>query len=197
MSRAAIATRPVKYVPERPSRTPVPSTLVGPRSGTYGEPFGVLLIEDNDDEVVVIQHTLKRAGLTDDPHVVRDGRAALDVLLGPNNSAVAAPPFTHVPDVILLDLGLPKLSGLIVLRRIKEDARVSDVPVVVLSGADDEGMAQTCMNLGANMYIVKPISYVHVMNIIVAVEKHWLAVENFHRFDVQWRERIAASDACL
>ncbi len=197
MSRAAIATRPVKYVPERPSRTPVPSTSVGPRSGTYGKPFGVLLVEDNDDEVVVIQHALKRAGLSDGPHVVRDGRAALDVLLGPSRYASPVPPQNEVPDVILLDLGLPKVSGLIVLQRIKENARVSEVPVVVLSGVDDEGMAQTCMNLGADMYIVKPISYLHVMNIIVAVEKHWLAVENFRGFDVQWRERIAASDARL
>ena len=197
MPATTTATRPVRYVQEPLSRTPASTTSLAPLSRSWGEPFGVLLVEDNDDEIVVVQHTLKRAGLTDGPHVVRDGRAALDVLLGPNGCAAAAPPLTDVPDVILLDLGLPKLSGLIVLRRIKEDARISDVPVVVLSGADDEGMAQTCMNLGADMYIVKPISYVHVMNIIVAVEKHWLAVENFRGFDAQWSERIAASDTCL
>ncbi|MHB8377102.1 MAG: response regulator [Dehalococcoidia bacterium] len=195
MPATATTTRPVRYVAEPPPRTPVATTSVAPLPRSWGEPFGVLLVEDNADEIVVVQHTLKRAGLTDRPHVVRDGRAALDVLLGPNCYAAAAPPLTEVPDVVLLDLGLPKISGLNVLRRIKEHARVSDIPVVVLSGADDEGTAQMCMNLGANMYIVKPISCVHVMNIIVAVQKHWLAVENFRWFDIEWRERLAASDA--
>ena len=64
------------------------------------------------------------------------------------------------------------------LRRI-ENARIADIPGVVASGAEDEEMAQVCMNLGAAMYIVKPISFVHVMNVIVSVEKHWLAAENF------------------
>ena len=192
MSAVATATRPVSHVSEEPWPAPAEMTTGVPPSRSWGEPFGVLLIEDNDDEVVVAQHTLKRAGLTDRPHVVRDGRAALDVLLGPNRYAVAESPLADVPDVILLDLGLPKVSGLNVLRRIKENARVADIPVVVLSGADDEGMVQVCMNLGANMYLIKPISYVHVMNIIVAVQKHWLAMENFRGFDVAWSTRRAA-----
>jgi CheY-like chemotaxis protein len=173
-------------VEERPARTPTPATAVAPLSRSWGEPFGVLLVEDNDDEIVMVQRTLKRGGLTDRPQVARDGRAALDVLLGPNRFSPATSPIAEVPDVILLDLGLPKISGLNVLRRLKENARVSDIPVVVLSAADDEGTAQVCMNLGANMYIVKPISGVQVMNIIVAVQKHWLAVENFRAFDIEW-----------
>jgi two-component system response regulator len=188
---AIAATRPVRYVPEPPGLTPLPAAVaLPPRS--WGEPFNVLLIEDNDDEIVMVQHTLKRAGLTDRPHVVRDGRAALDVLLGPNRFAAIASPLADVPDVILLDLGLPRISGLSVLGQIKETPRVADIPVVVLSGADNEGTAQVCMDLGANMYIVKPISYVHVMNIIVAVQKHWLAAENLRGFDVQWNERTVA-----
>lgn len=192
MSATATATRPVRYVPERATRAPVPTTSVSPLPRSWGEPFGVLLVEDNDDEIVMVQHTLKRAGLTDRPLVVRDGRAALDVLLGPSRYAAAPSPLADVPDVILLDLGLPKISGLNVLRRVKENARISDVPVVVLSGADDEETAQVCMNLGATMYIVKPISYVHVMNLIVAVQKHWLAAESFRGFAVEWNERRAA-----
>ncbi len=187
----ATATRPVRYVPEPPSLTPAPASVAS-HFRSWGEPFGVLLVEDNDDEIVMVQHTLKRAGLTDRPHVVRDGRAALDVLLGPNRFAAASSPLADVPDVILLDLGLPKISGLNVLRQIKENARVADIPVVVLSGADNEGTAQVCMNLGANMYIVKPISYVQVMNIIVAVQKHWLAAENLRGLDVSWSERTIA-----
>jgi two-component system response regulator len=163
-----------------------------PLSWAWGEPFGVLLVEDNDDEIVMVQHALKRAGLTDRPYVVQDGRAALDLLLGPNRYEAASAPLAEVPDVILLDLGLPKVSGLEVLRQIKKNARVSDVPVIVLSGANDEGTANACMNLGATMYIIKPISYVQVMNVIVAVQKHWLATENFRRFDVEWNERRAA-----
>lgn len=158
---------------------------------TWSEPFAVLLVEDNDDEVVMVQRTLKRGGLTDHPHVARDGRVALDILLGPNRFAAATSPL-DAPDVILLDLGLPKVSGLNVLRRIKENVRVADIPVVVLSGSDDEAMAQVCMNLGANMYITKPISLMHVMNVIVAVHNHWLATDNFRKFEVEWSQRRAA-----
>jgi hypothetical protein len=194
MSAAATATavREIRYVPEPPTRTPFTMTSVAPRSILWNEPFDVLLVEDNEDEIVMVQHTLKRAGLTDRPHVVRDGRAALDLLLGPRRYAAASSPLAEVPDVILLDLGLPKVSGLDVLRRIKENARLSDIPVVVLSGSDDEETAHVCMDLGANMYILKPISYVQVMNVIVAVQKHWLAAENFRTFDIQWSDRRAA-----
>lgn len=188
----ATVTRPIRYVLERPGRTPVPATSVAPLSRSWGKPFEVLLVEDNDDDIVMVRHTLKRAGLTDRPLVVRDGRAALDLLLGPSCYAAAPSPLAEVPDVVLLDLGLPKISGLDVLRRIKENARISDIPVVVLSGTDDEGTAHVCMELGANMYIIKPISYVQVMNVIVAVQKHWLAAENFRRFDMKWSERRAA-----
>lgn len=185
------ATRPVRIIPEpRVSTLAPPASL--PPAKTWDGPFGVILVEDNEDEIVSIQRTLKRAGLTDRPHVVRDGRAALDMLLGPSLNNAAVPPVVDVPDVILLDIGLPRVSGLDVLRRVKEDVRVADIPVIVLSGADDEATAQVCMNLGANMYIVKPISSVQVMNIIVAVEKHWLAAENFDAFDLNWRERRAA-----
>lgn len=178
----ANARRPVRYVAEPAIRIATPMPLAAPGSRSWGEPFEVLLVEDNDDEILMLQRTLKRAGLTDRPHVVRDGRAALDALLGSNSYAAAPSPLTDVPDVIVLDLGLPRISGLDVLRRIKESAGVSDIPVVVVSGSDDEGTARVCMDLGANMYIVKPISYVQVMNVIVAVQKHWLAVENLRGF---------------
>jgi DNA-binding response OmpR family regulator len=97
-----------------------------------------------------------------------------------------------VPDVILLDLAIPKISGLDVLQRIKGNSRISDVPVVVLSGTGDEVVAQVCMDLGASMYIVKPISEVHVMNVIVAIQRHWLASENFRRWTIERSERRAA-----
>jgi CheY-like chemotaxis protein len=192
MPSTETATRSVRYV----SHTRTNTSAVPPADGTFttfwGGPFGVLLIEDSDDEIMMVQRTLKRAGLTDNPHVVRDGRAALDMLLGPPGYVVAPSALAEVPDVILLDLGLPKISGLSVLRKIKGNARSADIPVVVLSGADDEGMAQVCMDLGANMYLTKPLSYVEVMNIIVAIQKHWLAAESFRSWTVELSERRAA-----
>ncbi len=185
-------TRAVRYVAERLSDPWAPATEVEPRSPSSGEPFEVLLVEDNDDEIMMVQRMMKRAGLTDVPHVVRDGLAALELLLGPRRYPAASSAITDVPDVILLDLGLPKVSGLNVLRRIKDNARVADIPVVVLSGAEDEEMAQVCMDLGASMYIIKPLSYVQVMNVIVAVQKHWLAAENFRQFEMGWSERRVA-----
>jgi two-component system response regulator len=152
----------------------------------------VLLVEDDDDEIVMITHTLKRAGLSDRPHIVRDGRAALDVLLGPSGRAARTSPLAETPDVVLLDLGLPEISGLELLRRIKANVRVADIPVVVLSGADDDLTARVCMDLGASMYIIKPVSYAQVMNIIVAVQKHWMATEQFNALGLEWRARSVA-----
>ncbi len=193
MPATTTMSRPIRYVPEPPGTTPAPATRVAPLSTSWGEPFGVLLVEDNDDEVVMVQHTLKRAGLTDRPHVVRDGRAALEVLLGPDHFLRAPSPLAETPDVVLLDLGLPQLSGLSVLRRVKENARTADIPVIVISGADDEETARVCMNLGATMYLVKPISFLEVMNVIVAVQQHWLAAENFRRLELRWSDSRIAS----
>jgi CheY-like chemotaxis protein len=187
-TRVTTAIRPIRYVPEPPRR--IPTTAVAARPLSCGQPFDVLLVEDDDDEILIVQRTMRRAGLTDEARVVRDGRTALDLLLGPN--AYAASPLVEVPDVVVLDLGLPRVSGLDVLRRLKENALVADIPVVVLSGANDEGTARTCMNLGASMYLVKPISHVEAMNVVVAVHEHWLAVENFSRFDAAWEKWRAA-----
>jgi two-component system response regulator len=192
MPASTVATRRVRYVPEPIEDTLTSGVRVPSRYGTPGEPFEVLLVEDDDDEIVLVEHTLKRAGLTDRPHVVRDGRAALDVLLGPSRYAPFRSPLADAPDVILLDLALPKISGINVLQRIKSNARISDIPVVVLSGNGDEVMAQVCMDLGASMYIIKPISEVHVMNVIVAIQRHWLASENFRRWTIERSERRAA-----
>jgi two-component system response regulator len=144
----------------------------------WGGPFGVLLVEDNDDDIVITERTLARGGLTDNPRIARDGKSALELLVGAraaqSHAAIGA-----LPDVVLLDLGLPRVSGLDVLRKLKEHPRAADVPIVMLSGADDEGTAQVCMSLGSTMYVVKPLTALDVMNVIVAIQKHWLAIENF------------------
>lgn len=188
----ARTTRPVRYIPEPPPRSPAVVPAAATDSKSWPDPFNVLLVEDNDDEITIVQRTLKRAGLTDSPHVARDGRTALQTLMGQSPGALEPSPLTGVPDVVLLDIGLPDVSGLIVLRRIKDHDYLADVPVVMLSGADNDRLARVCMDLGANMYIVKPFSYVQAMNVIVAVQKHWLAAENFRRMAAQWSELRAA-----
>src|SRR5687767_14754774 len=112
----------------------------------------VLLVEDNDDDVALTLHALNRSHLSNDVVVARDGREALEYL----NSAAEQ---DDLPVVVLLDLRLPKIDGLSVLRRIREDERTRDLPVIIMtSSQDDEDRLQSKM-WGASAFMVKPGNY--------------------------------------
>ena len=113
----------------------------------------ILLVEDSPDEAYLIGECFTEAKIDHTLHNVEDGASAVEFLhkRGDHKSAPR-------PDLILLDLNLPKLSGLDVLLQIKEDPDLRRIPVVILSGARDEAVKRECLDLHANCYFTKPFS---------------------------------------
>jgi CheY-like chemotaxis protein len=145
------------------------------------KPFEILLVEDNDDDVAIAQRALAKSGMPSHLRVAKDGQEALDVLLRRGPSADAGDETTRLPDVILLDLGLPVVSGLDVLRRVKANPALRHIPVVVLTGSADEELLRLCMELGTNMYLVKPMALADAMNIVVGMQRRSLALDQLNQ----------------
>lgn len=120
-------------------------------------PVEILLVEDNPNDVELTLHALKRNHLTNRVHIVRDGAEALDFLFGSGSSLDR--PIQETPRVILLDLKLPKVDGLEVLRRVKGDPRTRMIPIVVLTSSREERDVVESYRLGVNSYIIKPVDF--------------------------------------
>lgn len=118
--------------------------------------FSVVLAEDDEGHATLVRRNLKRAGVESDPIHVRDGQEVLDYIY-------RRAPWTHRGRhdslVLLLDLNMPRLGGLEVLRRIKTDTELSRIPVFVLTTTDDPIELDRCYALGASACIVKPVDY--------------------------------------
>jgi len=125
--------------------------------GRPGESVDILMVEDNRDDVELTLDAFKKARITNTVQIVRDGRQALDYLFCTGNYARRKK--TENPHLVLLDLGLPKVSGLEVLRRLKADPRTRSIPVIVLTASHDSKELAECMLLGAETYIVKPVDF--------------------------------------
>lgn len=135
-------------------------------------PVEILLVEDNPDDVELTLRALERNHLLNRVEVVRDGAEALDYLLreGPFTDR----PAEDGPKVILLDLKLPKVDGLEVLRRIKSDDRTRILPVVILTSSAEEPDIARCYELGANSYIVKPVDFSRFAEAVRSLGLYWL-----------------------
>lgn len=109
--------------------------------------FKLLLVEDNRDDEFLAMVALKRVGI-ENVTVAYDGEKAIDMLFGKNRL---------VPDLIILDLRLPKIDGLQVLQRIREDSTTKSIPVLIVTSSDDPGDKVFCRNLGAIAILCKPL----------------------------------------
>jgi len=125
----------------------------------------ILLVEDNPRDEELTLHSLRRHNVTNKIHVVRDGQEALDYLFGGE---------TSTPRVILLDLKLPKVDGLDVLRRVKGDDRTRDIPVVVLTSSREERDLAEAYKLGVNSYVVKPVNFERFADAVRQLGLYWL-----------------------
>ena len=132
----------------------------------------ILLVEDNPSDAELTMRALKKAHVTNDVHVVRDGAEALEFLFG--EGAYAARAGSALPRVVLLDLKLPKVDGLEVLRRVKADERTKLIPVVVLTSSREESDLVASYHLGANSYIVKPVDSDKFFEAVHQVGLYWL-----------------------
>lgn len=114
----------------------------------------IVMIEDDEGHARLIEKNLRRAGISNDVQHFADGTSALTYLFEHENG-----PALNGPALILLDLNLPDMSGTDILAKIKSDQRLHRTPVVVLTTTDDQREIDRCYDLGANVYITKPVNY--------------------------------------
>jgi len=124
----------------------------------------ILVVEDNPEDLEMMMHALKRNKLANRIHVARDGAEALEFLADKS----------HLPKVVLLDLKLPKVSGIEVLESIREDERTRVLPVVVLTSSREEPDVRRCYELGVNSYIVKPVDFDAFVKAVAEVGLYWM-----------------------
>lgn len=133
----------------------------------------ILYVEDDPADVKLAIEGLRH--VTNRIHVVRDGLAALNFLFGTGEHALRKP--WHHPNLVLLDLGLPKIGGLEVLRRIKADPRTADIPVIVLTASQRDRDLQQSKQLGVEGYIVKPVDLQNLSRVTPELNLHWALVK--------------------
>jgi two-component system response regulator len=137
-------------------------------------PIEILLVEDNLDDLELTLHSLRKENLANHIHVARDGEEALEFLFsdGTNGKDSLESP----PKLVLLDLKLPKVDGMEVLRRIKADERTRNIPVVILTSSTEERDLIKGYGLGVNSYIQKPVDFDQFRETIKRVGLYWLVI---------------------
>ncbi len=134
----------------------------------------ILLVEDNPTDIELTLRALKKRNLANKVHVVKDGAEALEFIFG--TGTYAERDINRIPKVILLDLKLPKVDGLEVLRRVKSDERTKVIPVVVLTSSKEERDMVESYKLGANSYITKPVDFDKFAQTVSEMGFYWLLV---------------------
>lgn len=128
----------------------------------------ILLVEDNPDDEELVTLSLAEAGIRNPLHVARDGAEALQYLLAPDGCG------DRLPAIVLLDLKLPKIDGLEVLRRIRAEERTSQLPVVVLTSSDADEDVVASYRFGANSYVRKPVEFSEFAAAVRQLGLYWL-----------------------
>jgi two-component system, response regulator len=133
----------------------------------------ILLVEDNDLDLELTLHALRKEKLANHIKIARDGEEALDFLFAGAEGQSILPP---MPKVVLLDLKLPKVDGIEVLRQIKSDPRTKMIPVVILTSSREQQDMINGYGLGANSYIQKPVSFEKFRDVIKNLGMYWLLI---------------------
>jgi len=130
--------------------------------------FEILLVDDNPDDVELTLHALRKGNLANHIHVARDGEEALEFLFSRSSEGL--------PKLVLLDLKLPKVDGMDVLRRVKADPRTRTIPMVILTSSKEKRDLVQGYGLGANSYIQKPVDFEQFRDTIKNVGLYWLLI---------------------
>ena len=136
-----------------------------------GKQIEILLVEDNKGDVGLIEEVFEEAKIRNNLHVAEDGEEAMLYLQG-EGKFLGSPR----PDLILLDLNLPKKDGREVLREIKEDEKLHNIPVIVLTTSSDENDILGAYDLHANAYITKPFDFDQFIKVVGSIENFWLEI---------------------
>ena len=131
----------------------------------------ILLVEDNPNDVELTLRALRKQNLASKVFVVRDGAEALDFIFA--SGAYASRKIEAKPKVVLLDLKLPKVDGIEVLRRVKTDERTRGIPVVMLTSSQEERDVAETYRLGVNSYIVKPVDFSNFVHAVGELGVYW------------------------
>ena len=142
------------------------------KSATATDPMELLLIEDQPSDADLALRALRDLELGDTVHLVENGAEALDFVFG--RAAYGDRSVENAPDLILLDLKLPKVSGHEVLRRLKSDDRTKGIPVIVLSSSGEDKDVERCYKLGVNSYVVKPVDFGEFTETVQRIGTYWL-----------------------
>jgi CheY-like chemotaxis protein len=120
------------------------------------EPIMIVLVEDDDGHANLVERNLRRAGVSNGIHRLKDGQEALDFIHGVGDFAGRN---LNKPMLLLLDIKMPRVDGVEVLRQLKSDSQTALVPVIMLTTTDDPREIQRCYELGCSVYITKPVDY--------------------------------------
>lgn len=134
-------------------------------------PIHIMLAEDDDNDVRITRRAIKKGGLNATMSVTRDGQEALDYLL-------RKPPFEEAarPDLVLLDINLPKINGMEVLRSVKEDPALRNIPVLMLTTSARQEDVATAYAHGANAFICKPMRFARFVEVLQELSDYWSGV---------------------
>jgi two-component system response regulator len=138
------------------------------------EPKTILLVEDNADDEQLTLRAMRQSDVPNIIRVARDGAEAIDALFG-------AGALGRLPDLVLLDLKLPKVSGLEVLQRIRSEEKTKTLPIVILTSSDEERDIVESYNLGANSYIRKPVDFDEFIDAVRQLGLYWLSMNRTAR----------------
>lgn len=136
------------------------------------EPVDILLVEDDPRDVELTLRAFREHNLSNSIEVARDGSEALDYLFPPEAGQGESPP--PKPRCVLLDLKLPKVDGLEVLRRVKGDSRTRTIPVIVLTSSKEAPDLETAYGLGVNSYLCKPVEFTAFVEVIRQIGLYWV-----------------------
>ena len=134
----------------------------------------ILLVEDNADDEALTLRALKKNNISNDVAVARDGVEALDYLFG--RGGYADRDVTDLPSLVLLDLKLPKLGGLEVLRQLRADDRTTRLPVVALTSSNEEKDLTSSYESHVNSYVRKPVDFVQFLETVRQLGNYWLVI---------------------
>ena len=135
------------------------------------KPVQILLVEDNPDDVEITKRALAKSRVANELHVVRDGQDALDFVFHRGEFGAA-----QRPDLILLDVNLPRVNGMEVLQSIRTDERTSVIPVIMLTASDREEDVVKSYKLGSNTYIQKPVEFAKFLTALDVLGQYWIVI---------------------